>query len=121
MPAAIPESQAGTSNEITHGARHQHLTRGGCFRHARGDVHRDASDIVRCHLYLSGMKPAAHLDPERPQSIGYRGSASHSTGRPVECREKAVAEVLHSASAEPFDLLPHSIIVALEQSAPVPV
>jgi hypothetical protein len=92
VAAVIPESQTGTGNEVAHCARYQHLAVVGLLRHASGDVHGDARNIIRCQLYFASVQPAAHLDAERAHPIDYRGSATHGASRTVERRKNAVAE-----------------------------
>src|SRR5437762_13298852 len=67
------------------------------------------------------MQSAAHYNAERAHRFGYRGSAAHRPRRTVEGRHEAVAEVLDLAPAKPLQLLPHRLVVAIEQRAPLPV
>src|SRR5438067_11242674 len=67
------------------------------------------------------MQSAAHCNAERAHRFGYRGSAAHRPRRTVEGRHEAVAEVLDLAPAKPLQLLPHRLVVAIEQRAPLPV
>jgi hypothetical protein len=67
------------------------------------------------------MEPAAHLDAQLVHPLDDRRSATHSTGGPIEGREKSIAQGLDLAAAKPSKLLADSLVVAIEQRSPAAV
>jgi hypothetical protein len=89
---------------------------GGRYRgDARGDIDRNAADIVAFQLDLSGMQPAAYRDTQGLHRVGDGAGTAHCARRSVKGREKAVAGMLHLPPAEPRELLSHDLVVAVER------
>src|SRR5215471_16379387 len=118
MAASVIELQAGTGDEIPHGAGHEHLS-GACDRRdARRDMDGDANDIIALDLDLTSMEPATHLDAQRAHPLDDCRSATHSTGGTIKGREKSIAQSLDLPPAKPSQLLADRLVVAVQQHAP---
>src|SRR5437870_6380343 len=101
VQAAVRERERAAHDGSVHGARHEHLA-GTCERvHARGDVHGHAPHVLADQLALAGVHADAHLDPQLARGGRDRERAAQGArGRPVERRQKAVADRLDLVPAE---------------------
>src|SRR2546421_5060699 len=119
--AALVELDAGTGNQIAHGARDEHLTRPRERRDAGADVHRDPSEIVAPHLALAGVHPRPNLDSELARAGRDRPGAVDRTPRSVEGSKKPVSGGLDLLTAEPAQLTADGRVVLIEQVVPAAI
>src|SRR5262249_44392137 len=70
---------------------------------------------------LARVDSNTHVYAQRVDGLNDRGSAAHGARRPVECREKAIAEGLDRAATKTRELLAHHSVVVIDQGAPLPV
>ena len=83
---------------------------------ARRDGH--TSKLVIHALALAGVNTGADLDTEAPHYISDALGATYGAGRPVECREEAVAGTVDLTSTIALDLLADDCVMPLEEIAP---
>src|SRR5262245_45929979 len=84
-------------------------------------MHSDAADVTVSDLDLTGVEPCPHLDPDGVSLVAARLGAADPPGRPVECREHAVADRLHLASPMAVELTANQPVVLLKEVGPAPV
>jgi hypothetical protein len=89
--------------------------------HARGDVDRDAADIVAHHLDLAGVHAGADLEIERPHCPHDLLGTAHGARRAVEQRQEAVAGGLHFAATMALQLGANSHVMRLQRRPPLAV
>src|SRR5438874_10522498 len=121
MNAPVLEAQARASHEITHCARHHRFARLRFRRNASRNVYGNSSDVVALHLNFASMQTAAYSDAKWSHRFGNRGSASHRSRRAVKSRHKPVAEIFDFMPSKSRDLLPHRLVMEIEQRAPFAV
>src|SRR6266567_1167782 len=112
MVPAILKTQAGTRDEVAHGARDERFPRIGLRRDACRDVNGNSHDIVPLQLDFASMEAATHRYAERPHRLRNCDGTTHRPCWAVERREKAVAEALDLLAAEAGKLLPHGLVVS---------
>ena len=95
VQAAIGKPDAGTGDEIFHGARDQHFARPRGRTHPGPYMHRDSADIPVKQLNLSGVKSRSHFQAELPHLISNTAGTAHGPGRSVESRDEAIPDVRH--------------------------
>ena len=71
MRAAILEVEARAGHQILDGAGDQCFIGAGQRRDTRGDVDRDAGDIIAMKLDLSGVQPGANCYAELAREVLY--------------------------------------------------
>src|SRR6185503_6819249 len=91
LGASVLESKAGPRDKVLDGAGHQDLAGPGGRGDPRADVNREPGNLVTMQLDLARVEACAHVESERPDSLGHRAGASDGARRPVERREEAVA------------------------------
>src|SRR5689334_23455227 len=84
-------------------------------------MYSNSSDVVALHLNFTSMQTAAYSDAKSSHRLRNRGSASHRSRRAVKGRHKPVAEIFDFMPPKSRDLLPHRIVMAVEQRAPFAV
>ena len=67
--STIDEVEPRTGNEISDGARDEHVARAGEGKDARGDVDAGPGYAVAAALDLAGVKARSHLETQVPQLL----------------------------------------------------
>ena len=98
MSTAIFERDPGTVNEILDSVGHQHFLRASLRRDPRRDVDCDSADVVTSAQTLAGVQPAAYVQTDLRHAFGERRGAEDRPGWAIECREQAIAGVLHESA-----------------------
>src|SRR5262249_6740552 len=86
-----------------------------------GDVDGKATDVVTAQLDLAGVKPAAHADTDRPDTVADGAGAAHRSARPIKDSQEAVAGRLDFSAAETFEFGAGDAVVGGQQLRPSPV
>jgi hypothetical protein len=118
---AIIEAEICAGDEVAHGGGDENAAALSQFRDARRDVHGHAADLAALDLDLAGMESGSHGDPNRTHPIDDRRGAADGTGWAIEGREKAIAKSLNLAPAVTREFLTDSLIVPIEQTAPLAI
>src|SRR3712207_1865560 len=103
--AAVFEADARARYQIFYSVRDQNLARRGLVRDAHAYLGRDAADLAAHDVALARVQPRAHLYAEARGVFDNRVGAAHGARGAVEYRERAVADHVYLAPAEPLDLL----------------
>ena len=69
MAAPFAELQARSGDEIPHGAGNEDFTSTSQIGDPCCGIHGYTTNVIAPHLNLSGMKAAAHFDPQRFQFL----------------------------------------------------
>ena len=118
---AVVEREPRADHEVLDRARREHLAGARFAHHAGADVDRDPGDVAAHELALAGVQPGADVKAEPTGLIDDFGGAAHAAGRPVERREKAVADRLDLGPAPPHERRAHHRVVLAEELPPRPV
>src|ERR1700722_2116423 len=116
--AASGKTQARPGDQIDDDARDQHLARRSRSRHTRGDVDRDAADVVVAQLDLARVYACPHLEAQAPQHVADRHGTPDRAGRSIEPGEEAVACRVDLTAVEACELAPDLGVVPAEQLLP---
>ena len=103
--AAVLKAQARTGDEVPDRARHETFTGARHLRNPCRNMDGNAANVLALQLDC-----VAHSNSKRPHIPGDRRRAADRACRPVDGREKAVAEVLYFAAAKSRELLQQAIV-----------
>src|ERR1051325_962981 len=112
--ASVFEADAGARDQVFDRVRDQDLSGRRLVRDPHAYLRRDARDLAAYNVALARVEARSHLDAEARGVLDNRVRASARARRAVEYRERAVADHVSLAPAEPLDLLAHVRAQALQ-------
>ena len=116
--APVDELDFGADDEIDDGPRHKNLAGVGQRLDALRQVNCKTGEIVATPFHLTGMNTDANLEAKLVSGFADPERTPNCSGRPVEGRQRAVADRLYEATTEPLELTFDGLVMAVELISP---
>lgn len=121
VKTSVTELKAGSSDQISQGARHEYLA---CLRrghHTAGDVNRDSLQLLLSGLGLTRMQADTDRETELSDRRHDRLSSMKRLRWLLERREESIPSRVNLSAMEPAKLSANRGVVGNQQLLPLPI
>jgi hypothetical protein len=121
VDTSILEKEARSSNQITDRIRHEGLTGACCACNSRGNMDRNAANLVTLHVDLADMETTTDCNTKLRDRVGDYGGTTHCPRWAIENTDKPITPIADIQTAKSLYLISRYVVVSVEQDSPCSV